>query len=323
MTLIYSNVALPMKGRLLNCLPSIRWIPHDIPAQSDSSSHATSHSHSLFSSARKGKKGKNPQPPLHRRKSALSITSAQDPELDARTDLQAQSRFFSALPYEIRVMVYELVMGCETVHLTLGSKGRFGHFVCPEGEAREGCGCRVLVGGGREMRLGGWMVGVLRVCRRMYTEAVPHLYKPHTFSLLHPTHLLYLPARIPVARLNNIRRLHLRWTIRALPLLRRGPHKKLAYPEDTTNWQRGWNILAHMKGLRDLRVVLIDPSRNAMWETHWLELEGDLLECVKAVRQTRWFELALPYESCSTDWDLGGGVVLRKPEGDVEEDQMG
>jgi hypothetical protein len=66
--------------------------------------------------------------------------------------------------------VYEYLMGEETVHLTIGSKKRFGHFVCEEegrGNQKE-CGCRVLVGGGREgVRLNAGCMGVLRVCRRM------------------------------------------------------------------------------------------------------------------------------------------------------------
>ena len=99
-----------------------------------------------------------------------------------------------------------------------------------------------------------------------YSEAIPHLYHPLTFSILHITHLLYLPSRLPTPRLHSIRHLRLRWSIRALPLLRRGPSRRLAYPEDTANWARGWSILADMQGLRELCVVLIDQSRDDMWE---------------------------------------------------------
>ena len=93
-----------------------------------------------------------------------------------------------------------------------------------------------------------------------HAEAIPHLYRSHTFSLLHITHLLCLPTRIPSQRLNSIRRLRLRWAIRALPYLRRGPSHRLAYREDTANWERAWGIIAGMQGLRDLFVVLVDPS---------------------------------------------------------------
>jgi hypothetical protein len=251
--------------------------------------------------------------------------------------------FFARLPLEIRKMVYEYVMGEETVHLTIGAKKRFGHFVCEgEGDVEEKeCGCRVLVGGKEGERLDGACMSLVRVCRRMYvldvmqrgawianemvnrySEAIPHLYRAHTFSLLHVTHLLYLPARMPQQRLNSIRTLRLRWAIRALPYLRRGPSQSLAYREDTLSWERGWSIIASMSGLRDLYVVLLDPSPQDMWERNWVELEEQLLRPVRDVTRPDCFELMLPFASCNTEWDMGGSrVVLRKPEGNlVEED---
>ena len=156
-----------------------------------------------------------------------------------------------------------------------------------------------------------------------YSESIPHLYRPHTFSLLHLTHLLYLPSRLPQPRINSIRTLRLRWAIRALPYLRRGPTQRLAYREDTANWERGWGILAGMKGLRDLYVVLVDPSPQGMWERSWVELEEQLLAPVREVKGPRWFEVVLPFATCRTDWDMGESrVVLRKPEGGgVEEEE--
>lgn len=75
--------------------------------------------------------------------------------------------FFAKLPLELRTMVYEYVMSEGVVHLTMGSKKRFGHFVCEEEAGRE-CGCRVLVGGGREGgRLDRGCGGLVRVCRRV------------------------------------------------------------------------------------------------------------------------------------------------------------
>lgn len=69
-----------------------------------------------------------------------------------------------------------------------------------------------------------------------------------------------------------------------------------------------------MQRLRDLRVVVVDSSPGNSWETQWLELEGLLLENVKGVKQTRWFEVMLPYWRCVVERDMGGcGVVLRRP----------
>ena len=75
-----------------------------------------------------------------------------------------------------------------------------------------------------------------------------------------------------------------------------------------------------MRGLRDLYVVLVDPSPRDMWETHWLEMEGQLLDPVKHVTAPAWFELMLPYSSCDTDWDMGSSSVkLRRPDDDEDD----
>ncbi|OCL10824.1 hypothetical protein AOQ84DRAFT_314832 [Glonium stellatum] len=263
-------------------------------------------------------------PTVHRRRSTLSITSTHDPELDARTSPQNQSLFFSKLPLELRQMIYELAVGEEVIHLTRASKGKFGHFLCEEGNLGfaqgSGCSCRVLVGGNAGKRLGTWILGFLMICRRMYSEAISILYKSHTFSLLHITHLLYLPQRVPAPRLNTIRTLRLRWHIRALPYYRRtysstntvSSKSKLAYPEDTQNWIRAWQIIASLSGLRELYVVLIDSAR--LWEEKWLRLEEELLQPVKLVIQPQWFELSLPYSASNVELDMGvSSCRLSKP----------
>ncbi|KAH8724068.1 hypothetical protein GQ44DRAFT_750402 [Phaeosphaeriaceae sp. PMI808] len=307
-----------MKHKLFGLLPSVRWIPHDIPSQDARTLKTKPKSRNPFSSKTRAESSQHGSIKL--RKSTISLTSEPDSELDARTHAQGQSMFFAMLPLEIRRMVYEYVMGEETIHLTIGSKKRFGHFICEDCsedmDTRE-CTCRVLVGGRDGERLSSACAKMLRVSRRMYSEAVPHLYRPHAFSLLHITHLLYLPTCLPQQRLNSIRTLRLRWAIRALPYLRRGSSHRLAYREDTMSWERGWSILANMNGLRDLYVVLVDPSQQDMWERNWIDLENELLHPVKAVTRPEWFELVLPFARCNIDWNMGESrVVLRRPEVD-------
>ncbi|KAL5399307.1 hypothetical protein PMIN06_007182 [Paraphaeosphaeria minitans] len=288
--------------KLSALLPAMRWIPHDIEPPSSSKKEKDRPKRSILSW--------KPTEPNHgalkRRKSVVSLTSEADEELDARTHMQGQSAFFAMLPIEIRKMVYEYVVGEETVHL-LFAKKRFRHFIC-RGDGGDGeCGCKVLVGGSQCERLSRACVKMLVVCRRMYTEAAPHLYAPHTFSFLHITHLLYLPSHVPQPRLDTIRILRLKWTIRGMPYFRRNPSsKRPAYPEDTANWEKGWDILASMKRLRDLRVSIVDPSPEGIWEGHWLGVEGILIEAMKRVRIPRNYEVMLPYASCRVDWDVGG-----------------
>jgi len=231
--------------------------------------------------------------------------------MDARTHAQGQSDFFTRLPLELRQLVYEHVMGAEIVHLTLSTKKkRFGHFLCDsEGDGGREYMCRVLVFGKKGARLYPGGPTVLRACRRMYSEAISYLYRAHTFSLLHITHLLYLPASIPQPRLNSIRTLHLRWAIRALPYMSRGPSNRVVYRDDTANWEKAWTIIANMQGLRHLRVILMDPSPQWLWQSEWMELEDMLLDSVRMVTKPRDAIVVLPYPSCRTDWDMGESTV--------------
>jgi hypothetical protein len=173
MTLIYSNLAIPMKGKLLNCLPGIRWAPSDIPAPSTSNDNDKSgkkphRTYALFTSASRKLKATEPNHGVvYRRKSTISISSIPTPELDERTLVQGQSYFFAKLPLEIRRMVYEYVYGEELIHLTMGTKKKIGHFVCEEGTEEGECECKILVGGREGRRLGGECGSLLRVCRRM------------------------------------------------------------------------------------------------------------------------------------------------------------
>lgn len=124
----------------------------------------------------------NPSPNsqlLRPRKSAISLTSLPDPELDARTNFQWQATFFAKLPLEIRRMVYGYLYEGETIHLTVGEKkdkfgrkeARFGNFICTHEHIGQ-CTCRVVVAGSpletSLPRLEGAHLALIRSCRRLY-----------------------------------------------------------------------------------------------------------------------------------------------------------
>lgn len=115
---------------------------------------------------------------LKPRKSAISLTSIPDPELDARTNFQWQATFFAKLPLEIRRMVYGYLYEGETIHLTVGERkdklGRketkFGNFICTQ-EHIGTCTCRVVVAGSpleaSLPQLDPGHLALIRSCRRM------------------------------------------------------------------------------------------------------------------------------------------------------------
>lgn len=74
-----------------------------------------------------------------------------------------------------------------------------------------------------------------------------------------------------------------------------------------------------MSGLESLKVVLVDPSAQGIWENSWIEHEEEIMRPVMQVRVEGVFEVVLPYARCDAARDMGGcGVRLRRP-GEVEE----
>lgn len=115
---------------------------------------------------------------LRPRKSAISLTSIPDPELDRRTNFQWQSTFFAKLPLEIRRMVYGYLYEGETIHLMVGEKkdklgrkeARFGNFTCTQQHIGQ-CICRVVVTGSpleaSLPQLEPAQLSLIRSCRRL------------------------------------------------------------------------------------------------------------------------------------------------------------
>jgi hypothetical protein len=177
-----STPTLKPKKMLFGLVPSMRWIPHDIPSLETSQKPKSRNPFSLKTSA-------PDHGAMRPRKASLWLPEEGDAMGDGngeRMHAQDQSLFFARLPIELRRMVYEYVVGKETVHLTLSTKRRFGHFVCDatslaqnyELEKKE-CACRVLVGGRKSARLDAGGLAMVRCCRRMYVPLAPPLYSPN------------------------------------------------------------------------------------------------------------------------------------------------
>lgn len=143
-----------MKSRLLALLPNTRWVPSDLPSDDKTKAKSKPKSRIPFVSSSSSR--------------SRDVAPLATEPLDERTLAQGQSMFFAKLPLELRTMVYEYLMGEGVVHLTMGSKKRFGHFVCEDEVRGRECHCRVLVGGGKEGgRLDVGCAAVVRTCRRM------------------------------------------------------------------------------------------------------------------------------------------------------------
>lgn len=185
---------------------------------------------------------------------ALSMT-----EPDQSNYLQPQSCFVSKLPLDIRLIIYELVLGGMTLHMTTNeSKSRVLCHVCkrPEhigDEDHYACFARAdrrPSSAPREdyLQASGFLP-LLLTCRRVYSEAVETLYSANTFEFWeNRVAFRFLKQMIPPQRLRCIRRF--RWDMQI-------PHHPLVNARSQRDWSDLFEFFANETcGLQHLYLKL-------------------------------------------------------------------
>ncbi|KAF2762130.1 hypothetical protein EJ05DRAFT_473065 [Pseudovirgaria hyperparasitica] len=206
-------------------------------------------------------------PLLHPAKVGLTKRSLQS-TLD-----QEQCLLFKMLPYEIRLIIWELILGGKHVHIFNWKK--LGHQVCQTLEessygVRQVCLFRMPVDGTTKAVIHGApqkLLPLLRSCRRIYSEAIDILYAKNIFDF---NNLRYkidgLSDRLMPCRWNSIRQVSLTWYF---------PSSKLdaGRPLVENDWDRSCRALASMTGLQKLTVGLI-TERSTIERTYIREILG-------------------------------------------------
>ncbi|KAF2184723.1 hypothetical protein K469DRAFT_750873 [Zopfia rhizophila CBS 207.26] len=126
---------------------------------------------------------------------------------------QAQAAFFK-LPAELRLLIYELVIGREEVDIIL--RARIHSYRSPpsrtlpvtyrQGESGERTRCHVHKSSGISV------IPLLQTCRKLYSEAVVTLYSLPTFTFHNPQSFLGFAATILSQRLSTIKSLRLHFS---------------------------------------------------------------------------------------------------------------
>lgn len=189
----------------------------------------------------------------------IQVLSAVEPE--QHTYLQDQCAFLSMLPLDVRLMIYDMVLGGNFFHVTTNeSKSRLLSHVCKKTsysklDDHQACFStpsneRRLSSAPREDYL--YATGLLPLlvsCRRIYSEAVETLYSANTFEFWeNRVALRFLKQMIPPQRLRSIRRF--RWDMQI-------PH----HPDVNARSRRDWSDLFlffanETSGLRHLYLKL-------------------------------------------------------------------
>lgn len=180
--------------------------------------------------------------------SALALPRQTTASSTLATDTPEQQQHQSALlrlPHDIRLLIWEEAVGKRYLHLSqsysehatssatalaqqqhgLSGRGYFGQrcleckpscYHCTLLAATEFVDFDVKLAARRRANADArGVVAVVLVCRLVYNEAVPFLYKSNTFQFTSPRTLTGLHEQLRTPRWNNIRTLHLHWSFRA------------------------------------------------------------------------------------------------------------
>lgn len=179
---------------------------------------------------------------------------------EQRTDDQLDCLLLSKLPYDLRVIIYEMVLGGMVLHLSAQSpRSRILHHICqtPEKVREEGshhiCSGYSTVCPTSSPRetfpQASGLLPLLVSCRRIYSEAVHILYSTNTFEFTQNfAAFTFLKVMLPPQRLASLR--HFR-------LYMRIPRHPATNKRATRDWQNLWTFFAsEMTGLRSLYIEL-------------------------------------------------------------------
>lgn len=188
--------------------------------------------------------------PLPARRRRLSVSERPHLESDQTTNLQAQAPIFAKLPPELRAQIWEEVVGGYDIYIGIVTQKLrhckiFGGLGIARGTIDEDEQDR--------LQLEHKILPLLFTCRRIYSEAVPFLYSTNHFTTSNIDVVLALTSSIRLPRFNSISSLSINWS---LPVTHRLASTIGMRACDSKLWDRASNILASMKGLKNLKVVV-------------------------------------------------------------------
>ncbi|CAL5870103.1 uncharacterized protein PFLUO_LOCUS4338 [Penicillium psychrofluorescens] len=175
---------------------------------------------------------------------------------------QPQSRLLARLSPELRLIIWEFVLGGHKLHIIQRCGRRLGHVVCPDEESCEICHGNgiaqpvkeagpVLSRPGREI-----ILALPLACRQMYSESIHLLYTLNTFEFSIPWTLPYLRPTIPRAHWSSIRAVELRWSFPGHWLPSKDPVRAVYVSAGGAQWLETCRALARLPALKSFVLVL-------------------------------------------------------------------
>ncbi|KAF2765853.1 hypothetical protein EJ03DRAFT_195451 [Teratosphaeria nubilosa] len=191
----------------------------------------------------------------------FQIFSAVEPEQQFHE--QAQASFLARLPLDVRMIIYDLVLGGMVFHLHAPDrKSRVVHTICTKpatiGQANHQChdtpsGRSSSNSYEETIHDRKLLLSLLLTCRRVYSEVIETLYSANTFDFTQNfAAFRFLKLTTPTQRLRSIRHFRMRMRI---------PHHPCLNHRSKRDWNDLFGFFAgDLSGLQSLLLVL-DPNQ--------------------------------------------------------------
>ncbi|KAJ5676239.1 hypothetical protein N7462_009136 [Penicillium macrosclerotiorum] len=196
--------------------------------------------------------------------------------LPASPQPQPQCRLLACLSPEVRLIVWEMVLGGLRLHIIQCNGPRLGHIVCPRNtddtlncKPSTGSLCEICHGAGipqpvkrgdavtmRRQQTGRMLLGLALSCRQIYTESIHLLYALPIFEFSNPWSLSYLRPTLPPGHWDSLHAIELRWSFSGHWLPTKDPVRAVYVSAGRAQWLDTCRALKRLPALRSFVLVL-------------------------------------------------------------------
>ncbi|BCS24166.1 uncharacterized protein APUU_40610S [Aspergillus puulaauensis] len=233
-----------------------------------------------------------PQP---RRQSALSSrnqSQTRQSETKLCWDVQLQSSLLATLSPELRVMIWEQVLGGIRIHIIQRADRRMGHVVCPASGACDICRGGLPPSSCKESPPhipSSSLLALPLACKQIYSESIHLLYTLNTFEFSSTWSLTYLRPTIPTGLWDSIRVVELSWAFPGHWLPSKDPVKSVYFSAGRQQWIETCCAVARMKSLQSFSLHL-----SGSWFSEPVEKLPVFLEPLRNLHLRQKWQLNLP-----------------------------
>ncbi|GES61385.1 hypothetical protein ATEIFO6365_0011004400 [Aspergillus terreus] len=199
---------------------------------------------------------------------------------------QSQCSLLSKLSPELRLLIWEMVLGGMRIHIIQRANRCMGHVVCPRTAACEICQ------GGRAPSPTPTQSAILALsltCKQIYCESIRLLYALNTFEFSNTWSLTYLHPTVPTELWDSIRDVELRWAFPGHWLPSKDPVKTVYFSAGRQQWVETCQALTRMKSLRTFSLQL-----SGSWFCEPVEKIPVFLEPLRDLKLKQGWKLQLP-----------------------------